>query len=272
MATQGLCCPPVLESFGEPILIPPTSSCLWKQICAATVSSRACVPHAIDRHSVGRSCPACLYLSCIFCLQLLQSSPHLQIFWEQKRKTRKRGYSQRVFLWLLHLLTGILYGSCTKWASIAAPATTGEVNNSQLGQPDNLTIFSGTLHHSHMHTSPLRCVQNISCSAFTFSYLQHFILELCFSFLASCLSLPPESKAINKRNKSLQCSDHHRGFLACLQGCEGSRGFSGMAIETEETWKGGGKTMSTQAINHGIWLADFIIVVLKVSRILYWDF
>lgn len=30
--------------------------------------------------------------------------------------------------------------------------------------------------------------------------------------------------------------------------------------------------MSTQAINHGIWLADFIIVFLKVSRILYWDF
>lgn len=62
-------------------------------------------PMAIDRHSVGRrSCPACLYLRCILPLQFLQSSPHLQVGWEEKGKTGKREYSQRVFLWLLHLL------------------------------------------------------------------------------------------------------------------------------------------------------------------------
>lgn len=63
-------------------------------------------------------------------------------------------------------------------------------------------------------------------------------------------------------------------FLASLQGCAGShcRSFSGMAVERKEAWKGGGKIMSTQAFDHGIWLADFIIEVLKASRTLYWGF
>lgn len=64
------------------------------------------------------------------------------------------------------------------------------------------------------------------------------------------------------------------GFLDCLQGCAGShcQSFSGIAIETEEAWKGGGKIMSTPTIDHGIWLADFMVIVLKASRTLCWGF
>lgn len=36
-----------------------------------------------------------------------------------------------------------------------------------------------------------------------------------------------------------------------------------MAMEREESWKGGGRTMSRQAIDYGVWRADFAIVFLK---------
>lgn len=36
-----------------------------------------------------------------------------------------------------------------------------------------------------------------------------------------------------------------------------------MAVERDEGWKGGGRTMSRQAIDYGVWLADFAILFLK---------
>ena len=36
-----------------------------------------------------------------------------------------------------------------------------------------------------------------------------------------------------------------------------------MAVERDEGWNGGGRTMSRQAIDYDVWLADFAIVFLK---------
>lgn len=56
------------------------------------------------------------------------------------------------------------------------------------------------------------------------------------------------------------------GFLARLWGCTGShcRGISGM--ERDEDWEGGGRIMSRQAIDDGVWLADFAVVFLMDWR------
>lgn len=201
-------------------------------------------------------------------LQLLRSSPHLQVCWEQRGKARKRGYSQRVLLWLLAPSPSRHFvAPASTWGPIAAHGSTGEGHSdSLLGELGKLTIFTGTPHHSHTHTSPLGSAQNISRAALTFSYWQHIISDLRFllAFLLPLRKLVPWVKWQEEINRRDICTIAG-GFLACLQGCAGSRcwGISGMAVERDKGWKGGGRTMSRQATDYGVWLADFAIVFLK---------
>lgn len=205
-------------------------------------------PMAIDRHSVGRrSCPTCLHP--LAAAPAVFSSPPglLRADGEDKEKgvqTKSLPMAgapspSRHFM-----------APTPTWASFAAPGSTGEVNNnSQLGQLDNLTITSGTLHHSHTHTpvpwdllqtpAALRSPFPTSCTSF-WSYAS--------SSLAPCLRGSFLSWV--KQQDEIDCWDVQtitRGFLACLLVSSCCRGFSGMAIETEEAWKGE-RVVSTQLI------------------------
>lgn len=199
-------------------------------------------PMAMDRHSVGRrSCPACLYLRCILPLQFLQSSPHLQVGWEQKGKTGKREYSQRVVLWLLHLLlTSILWPPhpheppLLHLLALLKPTTIPSLDRltapSQAPQPHT---------HTHTHQSPQISLKHLPlCIPLFLPAARHFGSVLHPPLpLVSEGACSPESNSSMKHHWDVQTSTG--GFFACLQGCAGShcKSFSGMTIETEEAWK-----------------------------------
>lgn len=259
MFTQGLCSPTVLGLFGNQSSSHPPLPIFGIRSAAATVNSRACVAHGHRQTLRGQENLPYLPLPQLHPLSVAPALfSSLQVLLRTEGEDKEKGVEPKSLpkaaspppRW--HLTA-----STPTRASTAAPASTGEVNNnSQLGQLDNLTIFTTA---THTHQSLQICLKHLLLCIPLFPLAaHHFGAMLCPPLpLASEEACSPSQRA--GWNRSLGCPDHHRGFLACLQGCAGSHcwGLSGMPIETEEAWKEVGRLCL-----HKQWITIFGLLIL----------
>lgn len=114
------------------------------------------------------------------------------------------------------------------------------------------------------HQPPLIYVKHLlRCIHVFLPAARHFSSVLLPHFpLASEETFPLIQMA--ERNKSLGCLNHYRGIPHL------SERMCRMLLPRyfrnghgDEGWKGGGRTMSRQATDHGVWLADLEMVLLK---------